>query len=106
MRNGNWSRHELLTVLWLYASYEPSMRGTIPVEMKKIVSQKLGIRSVASVSMRLANFIARDPEMVGYGAKGLFGGGHHVDTLWQEVSDSSGRLDYHLLLRTLAVEFA
>jgi hypothetical protein len=67
----------------------------------KECSQYLPNRSVDSVSLRLANFVARDPEMSRLGFKGMIGGGDKVDQVWNECSSSERRLDWRKVMIAL-----
>jgi hypothetical protein len=58
-------------------------------------------RSIASVSLRLANYVARDPQMARAGFKGMYGGGEKVDQIWDECSDRDGSLDWKKTMMAL-----
>lgn len=58
-------------------------------------------RSVDSVSLRLANYVARDPQMTRLGFKGMYGGGEKVDQIWGECSDRDGTLDWRKTMLAL-----
>lgn len=61
-------------------------------------------RSIDSVSLRLANFVARDPQMTRAGFKGMYGGGEKVDLIWGECSDRDGMLDWRKVMMALIEE--
>jgi len=102
MRNGNWAEDEMIRSLVFYASLTTAEKLALPKKDLDNLIKKLPRRSSGSVKMRISNFIARDPDMQKIGAKGLYGGGVHVDSYWQAFSDESGRLDLERLLRAAA----
>ena len=58
-------------------------------------------RSLDSVALRLANYVARDPQMTRLGFKGMSGGGEKVDQIWDECSDRNGMLDWRKTMLAL-----
>jgi hypothetical protein len=101
-RAGEWSYEELLRVLCLYASLDVEHRSKVPKGLIQDVQILMRQRTLASIQMRIANYVARDPEMRARGVKGMFGGGVHVDAIWRQCSDESGNLD----LQKIALEAA
>jgi hypothetical protein len=99
MRNGPWSDDEMLRSLAFYASLTPEEKANLPKESISALVARLPRRTKGSVLMRIANFIARDPEMQAKGNKGLFGGGAHVDTIWVRFANEDGTLNLPKLLR-------
>jgi hypothetical protein len=59
-------------------------------------------RTIDSIQMRLANYVARDPEMKKAGVKGMFGGGEHVDDIWNQFANDEGSLDLQKLVQAAA----
>jgi hypothetical protein len=102
-RQGEWSSLEMLTTLAIYATLEPKNRTKLPKEVLAQAKVVLSRRSESSIQLRMANFIARDPEMASLGIKGMSGGGSHVDTLWVQNSDEDLKLDLKKLLFNLAM---
>lgn len=100
-KNSRWSRLELLKTLCLYASLAPERNGIPTNEEVRAMAEAIG-RSEASISLRMANYVARDKRMQDLGHKGMFGGGVEVDILWAEISDENGHLDLSKILRTIA----
>jgi hypothetical protein len=101
-RAGEWTYEELLRVLCLYASLDVENRSKVPKGLIVDVQMLMRRRTVDSIQMRLANYVARDPEMKARGIKGMFGGGTHVDDIWRQCSDETG----HLNLQKVALEAA
>ena len=102
MARSKWTRRDLLVSLAAYFSLEPEIRKNPPKEFVAELAKVLG-RSEGSTALRLANYIARDPEMKRLGVKGMFGGGEHVDDIWAEFIDT-GILDVRKLLGALAFD--
>jgi hypothetical protein len=94
-----WTREELLMCLAYYSS-SPSPKVFSREQIKEL-SGLLQRRSSDSVSLRLANFIARDSDMTKLGYLGMSGGGQKVDNIWSEFSDQQGHLDQGAI--TLAI---
>lgn len=103
MSRVGWTREEMLRALCAYLSLELDDRKHPPKEFIDVLSRKLSNRSFASTALRIANFVSRDPEMQALGAKGMFGGGAHVDLLWDEFL-SNGQIDTSKVLRAAAFE--
>ena len=101
-RNGPWSKLEMLRVLAVYATMSEAERRIPPKHVLEDLQKALPLRSFASISMRISNFIARDPEMQKLGIKGLTSGGDHVDIYWNENADSNRNLSKELVLYNLA----
>ncbi len=99
MRNGSWSDDELLRTLAFYASLSLEEKMRLPKGEVDQLVERLPRRSKGSVLMRISNFIARDPQMSSRGIKGLYGGGSHVDLMWERFSDETGSLDLGKILR-------
>jgi hypothetical protein len=100
VRNGSWSDDELLRTLAFYASLSIDEKIHLPkADVDDLVS-RLPRRTKGSVLMRISNFVARDPQMAALGIKGLYGGGAHVDAMWERFSDDSGTLDVAKILRS------
>lgn len=104
MKRKQWSRRDLLTSLAAYFSLEPNIRRNPPRNFVTQLATVLG-RSEGSTALRLANYIARDPEMKTLGVKGMFGGGEHVDEIWSEFC-CSGKLNVEKFLGALVFEAA
>ena len=102
-RAGEWNYEELLRVLCLYSSLDIEQRNKVPKELIEAVQKRMPKRTNDSIQMRIANYIARDPAMKKLGIKGMFGGGTHVDTIWDKFADESGSLDLQKLAREAAV---
>lgn len=102
-RQGDWSSIEMLTTLAIYASLDPKSRTKIPKEVLAQAQVVLPRRTAGSIQLRIANYIARDPEMASLGFKGLSGGGSHVDSFWIQNSDEELKLDVKKLLFNLAM---
>jgi hypothetical protein len=100
-KNSRWSRLELLKVLCLYASLSPERNGNPTNEEIKAMAEAIG-RSESSISLRIANYIARDKRMQEIGHKDMFGGGVEVDILWKELSDKTGYLQPDKILKAIA----
>gem|GEM_PF-2646746 len=98
-KNSRWSRQELVTSLCFYAALSDQERMTIPKSSMDVMLEALPLRTKASLKMRIANFIAVDPEMKKLGHKGLDGGGDQVGQIWQEFSDEVGSLNLKKVLR-------
>ncbi len=103
MRNGPWTYEEMLKVLCIYAALDEGDKVRLPSTLMERLTHALPNRSAASIQMRLANYISRDRAMAEREIKGLFGGGDHVDQIWQEFTDDSGRLVLTKLLIELAL---
>lgn len=101
-RNGGWTKLEMLRVLAIYASIGPAERTKTPDHVIDLAQKVLPLRSSASIKMRIANYIARDPEMSALGLSGMYGGGDHVGLYWEQNSDDHGNLDLKKLLFNLA----
>lgn len=86
-----WTRKEMLICLAYYSTL------SYPKVVDRLAAQECGLflpnRSIDSVSLRLANYVARDPRMTRAGFKGMYGGGQKVDQIWDECSDRDGFLD-------------
>ena len=102
-RQGDWSSLEMLTTLAIYATLDPKTRAKLPKDVLVQARVVLPKRTVSSIQLRIANYIARDPEMVSLGIKGLSGGGSHVDSFWIQNSDEELKLDLKKLLFNLAM---
>jgi len=85
-----WSRGELLVCLAFYSAspYPKNFSRELVIEIAKILRN----RTPSSISIRLANFTARDPQMKMLGHSGMYGGGQKVDNLWSEFLDCQGHL--------------
>jgi hypothetical protein len=92
----------MLKVLCIYAALDDGGKVRLPSSLTERIAHALPNRSAASVQMRLANYISRDKEMAQREIKGLFGGGDHVDQIWEEFTDDSGQL----VLTKLMIELA
>lgn len=101
-RAGEWNYEEMLRVLCLYASLDLDSRTKVPKDVLEAVQERMRRRTIDSIQMRIANYVARDPAMKALGVKGMFGGGGHVDAIWDRFADESGSLD----LQKLALEAA
>ena len=101
-RNGPWSKMEMLRVLAVYATLDEAEKRTPPKKVIEDLQKVLPLRSAASITMRISNFVARDPGMQILGMKGLTSGGDHVDMYWNENSDSDRNLKVDLILYQLA----
>ena len=97
-----WTRKEMLIVLAYYSTLG------YPKVVDRLAAQECSLflrsRSVASVSLRLANYVARDPQMARAGFKGMYGGGEKVDQIWDECSDRDGILDWRKVMMALLEE--
>jgi hypothetical protein len=94
-----WTRQEMLICLAYYSTMpHPKVVDRLAA---KECSKYLPNRSVDSVSLRLANFVARDPEMSSLGFKGMVGGGDKVDQIWNECSSSEKILDWRKVMLAL-----
>jgi hypothetical protein len=98
-----WSQSELIRVLCAYAALDEIGRRRPPREVIDALQQNMPIRSVKSIEMRFANFVARDNSQLSLGFKGLSGGGEHVDALWDRFI-TDGLLDQKKLLMAAALE--
>ena len=101
-RAGAWDYEEMLRVLCLYASLPWDEKSKPPIEVLEKVQKRMPKRTLDSIQMRLANYVARDPEMKKAGIKGMFGGGDHVDTIWGEFSNEEGSLNLQKLVQVAA----
>lgn len=94
-----WTRKEMLICLAYYATL------SYPKIINRLTAQECSLflpdRSVDSIALRLANFVARDPQMTTAGFKGLSGGGGKVDQIWDECSDRDGELDWRRTMMAL-----
>jgi hypothetical protein len=98
-RNGPWTQEELVKCLCFYAYYPAETRAAIPARDRNQLSRTLPNRSEASIAIRLANYVARDPEQRLLGKVGMAGGGSHVDVLWASCSDKDGNVSFPKLLK-------
>ena len=101
-RAGAWEYEEMLRVLCLYASLDTADKSKAPKEVLKEVQSRMPARTIASIQMRISNYIARDPEMKAIGIKGMFGGGDHVDEIWDKFAAEDGSLNLKLLVQEAA----
>ena len=101
-RAGAWEYEEMLRVLCLYASLDKAEKSRTPNEVLSEVQKRMPHRTIASIQMRLSNYVARDPEMKAAGIKGMFGGGGHVDEIWEKFATEDGSLDIQLLIQEAA----
>lgn len=97
-----WTRADLLLALLAYLSLNVDQRTNPPKEFVAALAARLG-RGAATTSLRLANYAARDPSMKLIGAKGMAGGGDHVDEIWNEFH-SGDKTDFQKLLRAVLLE--
>ena len=75
-----WSKDELIVVLELYLR-----RGYVPPHDSEVVKiAKLFNRSKNSITLRLANYIACDPQKASIGTKGMTAGLNTCMPIWQE----------------------
>ena len=102
-RQGDWSSLEMLTALAIYATLDPKSRTKVPKGVLAQAQIVLPRRTSGSIQLRIANYIARDPEMTSLGIKGMSGGGSHVDSFWIQNSDEELKLDLKKLLFNLAM---
>jgi hypothetical protein len=94
-----WTRKEMLICLAYYSTLSyPKVIDTLAAQECSLF---LPGRSVASVSLRLANYVARDPQMTRLGFKGMYGGGEKVDEIWDECSDRDRSLDWKKTMMAL-----
>jgi hypothetical protein len=101
-RAGAWDYEEMLRVLCLYASLDTADKSKTPKDVLEEVQRRMPHRTIASIQMRISNYIARDPEMKAIGIKGMFGGGDHVDEIWEKFSTEDGSLSLQLLVQEAA----
>jgi hypothetical protein len=101
MARNYWGEDEMLLALAYYATLPVELRYAIPINIIREVSGLLS-RSESSVELRFRNFAARDPEIAALGKSGMFGGGAHVDELWEKFSRIDSSLDQAKLLTHLA----
>jgi hypothetical protein len=101
-RAGAWDYEEMLRVLCLYASLDRTEKTRTPNDVLSEVQKRMPHRTLASIQMRLSNFVARDPEMKALGIKGMFGGGDHVDVIWEKFSGEDGSLNLQSLIQEAA----
>lgn len=97
-----WTRGDLLLALVAYLSLSIDQRAHPPKEFVAALASRLG-RGIATTSLRLANYAARDPSMKLIGVKGMAGGGDHVDEIWTEFN-SGDKTDFQKLLRVVVLE--
>lgn len=99
MTGAAWTEYEMTVSLALYCLLPyPKVIDSIDEDL---ASSLLRGRTLDSVRLRLANFVARDPRAREAGQKGMFGGGQHVDTIWAECCDSSGYIQHQKVIRKL-----
>lgn len=99
-RGRDWDDVEMLRVLAFYASQTAKPNK----EEFQLLCAKLPNRSLASISLRLGNYAARDPKQKQAGKVGLHGGGKKVDLIWNMYTDKNGFLDSTKLLRACALQ--
>jgi hypothetical protein len=90
----------MLRVLALYAAFPD---GKIPKGKIADLARQMEGRSVDTISLRLANFSARDPKKIQEGLKGLKGGGNKASRVVDKYLKSSGEIDLHKLLLDCAI---
>lgn len=102
MRAGPWTYEELLRTLCAYAALKPEDRVKPPKKLLVVLRTHMPHRTLGSLAMRFSNFVARDPEVRYLGVSGLFGGGTHVDVIWNKHTHDDGTLDPRRLLASAA----
>jgi hypothetical protein len=104
MERVDWTRKEMLISLAFYSTL------SYPKVVDRLAGQECSLylpgRSSSSVALRLANYVARDPQMNKLGFKGMSGGGQKVDQIWGEFSDRNGLLDWKKVMMALVEESA
>jgi hypothetical protein len=95
-----WAEEEMLRVLALYAAYPD---GKVPKAKIAELAKIMPGRSVATISLRIANFSARDPKKIQEGLKGLMGGGKKASLVVDKYLKPSGEFDLHKLLLDCAI---
>ena len=103
-RAGGWSEQEMLRVLCGYASLDSTEKFKPPPGLVEEIGLRMPNRTMASIEMRLSNFVARDVEMRRLGIKGLTAGGAHVDEIWLKFSNGDGSLNLQKLLAAAATQ--
>jgi hypothetical protein len=102
LKRADWTRKEMVISLAYYATL------SYPKVIDRLAGQECSLylpgRSSSSVALRLANYVARDPQMAKLGFKGMYGGGQKVDQIWDEFSDRNGLLDWKKLVMALLEE--
>lgn len=102
MRAGPWTNEELLRTLCAYAALSPEERAKPPKKLLIELRKQMPKRTLGSLAMRMSNFVARDPEVKHLQVAGLYGGGTHVDEIWNNNSLEDGTLDLRKLLNNAA----
>jgi hypothetical protein len=103
MKRRKWDRCELLLVLAFYATRELEAIRQLKKADLGILIRRMPSRSPGSLQMRISNYMARDPRMALLGVAGLYGGGSHVDAVWEEFF-IDGDFDHKALLRAIVDE--
>lgn len=106
VRAGAWTQIEMLRVLCTYACLEPAERLKPGPEIISALQAHMPWRTADSLLMRFSNYVARDKSMQDLGYKGLFGGGNHVDEIWDRFAEADGSLDLQALLMEAALSLA
>lgn len=91
----DWTDEEMLRVLAFYAGFPD---GKIPRKKIAELAKTMTGRSEATISLRLANFSARDPKKIEEGLKGLMGGGKKASRVVERYLTASGEFDLHKIL--------
>lgn len=92
----SWSDAEMLRVLAFYASLD----GDQPSKDDLLNLQKrMPGRGIATIKLRLGNYVARDPRKRALGLKGLSGSGNKATAQVAKYLNEDGSLNVHKLLR-------
>ena len=87
-RRKDWSREEMLAVLYLYVNRKKELVSPQNHPLTEKLARAMR-RTNASLAMRIANYIAQDSAHPG---RGLIGGGQKVIRIWREYENAPDRL--------------
>jgi hypothetical protein len=95
-RGEDWEEAEMLRVLAYYASLQGGPYSDDDVQK---LADRMPNRGPATIKLRIANFVARDPKMKEAGRKGFSGGGNKATAFVQKYLLDDGSFDLAKLLR-------
>jgi hypothetical protein len=94
-RGEDWEEAEMLRVLAYYASLNG---GPYSEEDVQELADRMPNRGPATIKLRIANYVARDPRMKEVGRKGFSGGGNKATAFVQKYLLDDGSFDFAKLL--------
>ena len=94
-----WTEAEMLRVLAFYASLD----GGQPTKADLVkLQERMPGRGLATIKLRLGNYVARDPRKIAKGLKGLSGSGNKATAQVTKYLNEDGSFNLQKLLKDCA----